>query len=262
MFSKMSFRDERNMSGNRSSDSPSPGSPLWSSPSPLWLHAKVPFSWEYEPGVPNHKSSVRATQSKLAVNIAGDNYHELRPPPLLSRSSEAVGNYQSARSRHKFKKAVQVEVESGALQRDDPFMVALLECTKQQYDDKISVKASEGNNYNKKDTMWFHLSSIFSCTGSSCLTSSSHVSLPSRVVAKPEKLIRQDRARTDLIQRRPKGKMSDHQIFDVPETRNYSDFHAQKQRGLINNLSEGLVVESADLQIRCSSAMAPVGYGE
>lgn len=246
MVSKMSLNDERNLSGNHSSGLSS-CSPLWPSPSPL-SHATVPFSWEQQPGIPKQKgSSVRATRSKLTINFAGDNHDELRPPPLLSRSSEAVGNYQSARPRPKSKKAAEVEIGT----QGDPFMAALLECTKQQNDPKISVKTPEGSN-KKKNTMWFQLSSIFSCTGSSCSTSSRHISLP---VAKPVKLIRPDRALSDFI-RRAKGKMSDDQVSDVPEP-NYNNFYSQKQSGWMNNPSEGLAVEPADLQIKSSLTMPP-----
>lgn len=255
MVSKMSLQDERNMSGNHSSDSSSLGSPLWSSPSP-GSHATVPFSWEKQPGIPKHKgSSVRATRSKLTINFALDNHDELRPPPLLSRSSEAAGgnNYQSARPRHKTKKTA--EVENGI--QEDPFMAALVECTKQQNDQKIIAKAPEGSNKKKNNTVWSQLSSIFSCTGSSCSTRNSHLSFP---VAKPVKLIRPDRTLSDFI-RRAKGKMSNDQISDIPE-KNYCLLHPQKQRGWMNNQSEGLAVEPAELKIERSWTMTPVAYGE
>lgn len=210
----------KKLSGHHSYDSS-----LWSSPSPL-LHATVPFSWEQQPGIPKHKgSSVRATRSKLSLSFAGENHDELRPPPKFSRSSEAVGNYQSARPRPKSKKVGEAEVGVGTLQRDDPFMVALVECRKQQYDNKFSVKDSGEENYNKKNTRWFHLPSFFSCMGCSSLVTDSHVSLPRRIVAKPKKLMRQNKAMWDLIRRRPKGKSSDPHVFDIPVTRNYSDFH-------------------------------------
>lgn len=222
MCNKMSFKDERNISDHSSSVCASPY--FWSrSPS---LRATVPFSWEHKPGVPKHKSSVRATGSRLAPNNDGDNYQELPPPPLLSRPSEAVGNYQLARPRRKFKKAT--------LQRDDPFMVALVECTKQKYNHTInSVKASARTNCNnKKNTMWYYLSqmfSIFSCKGPSCLTSCSRVSLPRWVCRKTREIdptgynaIGFDPTSTD-------GKMSDYQVFEVLGTRNYSNFYARKQ---------------------------------
>lgn len=238
MDSKMSLTYGRNMSGNHSSDSSSSGSSIWSSPSPL-LHATVPFSWEQQPGIPKQKgSSVRATRSKLSLSFAGENHDELRPPPKFSRSSEAVGNYQSARPRPKSKKVGEAEVGVGVgtLQRDDPFMVALVECRKQQYDHKFSVKDSGGESYNKKKTRWFHLPSFFSCMGCSCFVTNSHVTLPRRIVAKPKKLVRQNKAMWDLIQRRPKGKSSDPHVFDVPVTRNYSDFHGA---AWINQQSDG-----------------------
>lgn len=247
MVSKMSLRYDKKLSGHHSYDSS-----LWSSPSPL-LHATVPFSWEQQPGIPKHKgSSVRATRSNLSINFGGENHDELRPPPLFSRSSEAAGNYQSARPRPKSKKVAQVETGP----KGDPFMAALLECTKQQTDPTISIKAPEGGNNNnkKKNTTWFQLPSIFSCTGSSCSTSNRHISLP---VAKPVKSTRPDNTLSDLI-RRAKGKMFAEQVSDVPET-NQSNFWAQKQSGLINNPPRALAVEPADLQIKRSSTMPPRG---
>lgn len=247
-YGKMSLRYERNLSGNHSS-----GSSLWSSPSPL-LHATVPFSWEQQPGIPKNKgSSVRATRSNLSINFGGENHDELRPPPLFSRPSEAVGNYQSARPRPKSKKVAQVETGP----KGDPFMAALLECTKQQTDPKNSIKASEGNTNNKKkskNSTWFQFPSIFSCTGSSCSTSNRHISLP---VAKPVKSMKQDTTLSDLI-RRAKGKMFAEQVSDVPET-NHSNFWAQKQSELMNNPSPGLAIEPADLQIKRPSTMPPRG---
>lgn len=200
MVSKMSLEDER-MSGNHSSDSSSFGSPLWSSQS-LSLRATVPFSWEDEPGVPKHKGSSRVTPSKLAISVASDNCQELRPPPLLSGSCEAVGNYQLCRPRHKSKKAAEVEVEVETQQRDDPFMVAMVECTKQKYDHKISLKDAKGSNNKNKNIMWFYsLFSTFSCTGLS---------------SKPKKLTGLYRTFSDLDRRVAKGKMSSDQVFDVP----------------------------------------------
>lgn len=151
--------DLLNHSYSMCSSSSSSNSPPWSpycSPATK-SQVTIPFSWEDKPGVPKHHKSPTPRRS----------FQELPPPPQ-SEFSDAEAFQLERRPRRRPKK------RSNDV---DPFVSALVACTKQQ---AAAAAMSKDGRTGPRKQFYGYGGSTYSCIKSCAVTTDAQIAIPSR----------------------------------------------------------------------------------
>lgn len=148
-----------NHSYSMCSSSSSSNSPPWSpycSPATK-SQVTIPFSWEDKPGVPKHHKTPTP--------------HRSLPLPPQAEFSDAEAFQLERRPRRRTKK------RSNDV---DPFVSALVECTKQQQAAAAAAMSKDGRAGPRKQGYYGYGAATYSCIKSCAVTTDAQIAIPSR----------------------------------------------------------------------------------